>query len=108
MEVSLNVMPPGKGMPFTHRHNANEEVYVFLNGIGEFLVDDEVIPIEPGTCIRCAPEAHRCWRNTGDEMMPFLCIQARAGSFVGDANVSDGEITSGPPDWTAIVGSGKS
>ena len=32
LEVSLNVVPPGKGMPFLHRHRQNEEVYVVVGG----------------------------------------------------------------------------
>ena len=26
LEMSLNVVPPGKGMPFLHRHRENDEV----------------------------------------------------------------------------------
>ena len=28
LEVSLNVLPPGKGVPFLHRHRENDEVYL--------------------------------------------------------------------------------
>ena len=28
LEMSLNVVPPGHGMPFLHKHRQNEEVYV--------------------------------------------------------------------------------
>jgi hypothetical protein len=28
LEMSLNVVPPGEGIPFLHRHRQNDEVYV--------------------------------------------------------------------------------
>src|SRR5262249_8847829 len=28
LEMSLNVVPPGKGIPFLHRHQQNDEIYV--------------------------------------------------------------------------------
>src|SRR5262245_40967120 len=30
LEMSLNVVPPGKGIPFLHRHRLNDEVYVLF------------------------------------------------------------------------------
>ena len=67
MEISLNMLPPGIGMPFTHLHRENEEVYLFLSGEGEFQADGNLFPIRAGSCIRCAPEVSRAWRNTGSE-----------------------------------------
>ena len=59
MEISLNSMLPGQGMPFVHRHRHNEETYLFLSGSGQFQADGEVFAIEPGTCVCCAPEVGR-------------------------------------------------
>jgi oxalate decarboxylase/phosphoglucose isomerase-like protein (cupin superfamily) len=36
--MSLNVVPPGKGMPFLHRHQQNDEVSFVVGGRGQFLV----------------------------------------------------------------------
>ena len=45
LEMSLNVVPPGKGMPFLHKHRQNDEVYVVVGGRGQFLVDGECIDV---------------------------------------------------------------
>ena len=45
LEMSLNVVPPGKGIPFLHRHQQNDEVYVVVGGRGQFLVDGECIDV---------------------------------------------------------------
>src|SRR5215475_4207210 len=58
LEVSLNVVPPGKGIPFLHRHR-EKEVYVVLGGQGQFLVDGECIDVAEGTVLRLRPAAAR-------------------------------------------------
>lgn len=99
MEASLNWLPPGGGMPFTHRHERNEELYVFLTGTGEFQLDNEVIPISPGTCVRCDREVNRAWRCTGAEPMTFLCIQAPAGGYGPGQTTADGVKGDLPVAW---------
>ncbi len=49
LEMSLNVVPPGHGMPFLHKHRQNEEVYVVVGGRGQFLVDGECIDVAEGS-----------------------------------------------------------
>ncbi len=49
LEMSLNVVPPGKSIPFLHRHRENEEVYVVVGGQGQFLVDGECIDVAEGS-----------------------------------------------------------
>ena len=39
IEISWNCFPPGASIPFLHTHRENEEVYMFLSGSGEFMVD---------------------------------------------------------------------
>src|SRR5947208_5558464 len=58
LEISLNVVPPGKGIPFLHKHQQNEEVYV-VGGRGQFLVDGESIDVEEGSVLRICPPAAR-------------------------------------------------
>ena len=97
MEVSANVMAPGQGMPFCHRHRLNEELYIFLSGSGQFMVGDAIFAVGPGSCVRVVPQGIRCWRNTGDEPLHFLCIQAPAGGLATQAT-QDG-IGAGRPHW---------
>lgn len=89
LEVSLQIFPPGMGMPFTHKHRQNEEFYIILKGHGEFTIDNTVVPLCEGTVIRIAPNGARIWHNTGNEPMIVLCVQSAAGSLQ-QATTKDG------------------
>jgi mannose-6-phosphate isomerase-like protein (cupin superfamily) len=99
MEVSLNTFPPGAVMPFAHRHRAHEELYLFLSGRGELWVDDERFQVGPGSCVRVAPAGARVWRNTGDEPLSYVVIQAHAEPPAPVRGIADGEVCPVPPDW---------
>lgn len=81
MEVSFQVMPPNAGMPFSHKHRKNEELYIVLKGTGEFTVDGAVIPLKEGSLVKVLPDGSRSWKNTGKEPMIMICIQAVAGTM---------------------------
>lgn len=100
MEVSLNALPPRAAMPFAHKHREHEELYVFLEGCGEFLVDGETFRVQPGTCLRVAPEGSRAWRNVGERPLVYIVIQARADSALV-RGIEDGAITEAPVAWGA-------
>ena len=51
-------------MPFLHSHRENEELYLFLGGEGEMVVDGEVIPVKEGSAVRVKPAASRAWRRS--------------------------------------------
>src|ERR1700752_538342 len=97
LEMSLNVVPPGKGMAFLHRHRANDEVYVIVGG--QFLVDGECIDVTEGSVLRMSPAAARAWRNNSDAPLYFLCIQYRADSVI-QGGTFDGQKFEGTPTWT--------
>lgn len=96
MEISINSLPAGVAMPFTHTHKLNEEVYFFLSGEGEFSVDDYIVPVGPGSVVRVAPEGRRCWRNSGEQPLNYLVIQARNGSMT-ESTTEDGLPAPGTP-----------
>lgn len=96
LEVSLNVVQPGKGIPFLHRHQENDEVYFVIGGRGQFLVDGECINVEEGSVLRISPPAPRTWRNNSDVPLYFLCIQYRADSVIQGGTL-DGEKVEGKP-----------
>lgn len=97
MEVSLNKLPPRAFVPFLHKHRQNEELYVFVRGQGEMLVDGEVVPVREGTVVRVAPDGARAWRNVSEtEDLYYLVIQARSGTMPAGA-ISDGERLEGRP-----------
>ena len=99
LEMSLNVVPPGKAIPFLHRHQQNDEIYVVVGGQGQFLVDGEGIDMQEGSVLRIGPAGARAWRNNSDAPMYFLCIQYRADSVI-EGRTFDGLKVEGAPAWS--------
>ena len=52
IEMSVQLLKAGGEIHFDHKHKTNEEVYVVIKGNGEFIVDDETIPVKEGS-VRC-------------------------------------------------------
>jgi len=98
LEISLNVVPPGKGIPFLHRHQQNDEVYFVLGGRGQFLVDGECIDVAEGSVLHISPAGARAWRNHSDVPLYFLCIQTRADSVIQGGTL-DGQKVEGTLTW---------
>lgn len=88
-EISFNLLPARRKIPFYHKHHLNEEIYLFLQGEGEFQVDGQVFPVKEGTAVRVAPNGERTFRNTTDSNLYFIVIQARANSYEG-STIQDG------------------
>ncbi len=99
LEMSLNVVPPGQGIPFLHRHQQNDEVYVVVGGRGQFLVDGKCIDVSEGTVLRLRPAAERAWRNNSDAPLYFFCLQYRADSVIQGGTL-DGRKVEGKLIWT--------
>ena len=100
MEVSFGVLRPSAALPFLHRHRENEEVYLFLQGKGQMLIDGEVLEVAEGTAVRVSPGGVRCWRNTCAEDLFYLVIQAKEGSLSAWTR-SDGQHVPGQVEWPA-------
>lgn len=98
MEVSINKLGAGQSMPFNHKHTAHEELYIFLSGKGQFLVDGTVIDVREGSVIRVAPQGVRTWRNRSEEDLYYIVIQAMAGSMQATA-IEDGVMCAEKPSW---------
>ena len=81
MEVSVNSLPAGFSVPFYHTHRSHEELYLFLRGQGQIQVDDAVVEVREGTAVRVGLAGVRTWRNTGDEPLIYLVIQAPEGAL---------------------------
>src|SRR5262245_32559568 len=100
--MSLNMVPPGKGIPFLHRHRhrhqENDEMYVVVGGRGQFLVDGECIVVQEGSVLRLAPAAARAWRNNSDAPLYFLCLQYQADGVI-EGGTADGQKVEGKPAW---------
>jgi uncharacterized cupin superfamily protein len=98
LEVSLGVVPPGRGTPFLHAHRENEELYIFVKGRGQLLVDGEVLDVREGSVVRVAPAGARAWRNNSAEDLCYIVIQAKAGTLK-NATITDGMQVPGTPQW---------
>jgi len=101
MEVSLGVIPAGHGTPFLHAHRQNEELYIFVKGKGQFVIDDEVLDVQEGTVVRVAPAGARAWRNNSSEDLYYIVVQARAGALP-NGTITDGIEVPGAPKWNKV------
>ncbi|MCW2958726.1 MAG: cupin protein [Solirubrobacterales bacterium] len=85
---SLQELGPGKSTPFGHRHDAAEEVYVVLDGAGDMLLDDLVVPVERMDAVRVSPGVLRAFR-AGDAGLSYIVF--------GPHHEKDGATT--PVQW---------
>jgi mannose-6-phosphate isomerase-like protein (cupin superfamily) len=96
MEVSLNKDAPNTGMSFFHSHKNNEELYIFIGGSGEMMIDDERFAVKEGSVVSVAPEAQRAWWNTGKEDLYYVVIQAQSDGLksagLNDAALGDAKV----------------
>lgn len=98
MEVSMNKLPAGQSVPFYHQHREHEELYIFLRGKGQFLIDGNVIDVQEGSVIRVAPDGVRTWRNHSQEDLVYIVIQAKAGSLSAN-QIEDGVVLPEKVSW---------
>lgn len=81
MELSLNALPPQMTSPVTHRHQENDELYLFLSGTGKFWSEGVITPITPGSVFYLKPNVNRALRNTGSDPLCYAVVQAQSGSL---------------------------
>lgn len=86
--VSYLRLGPGYRIPFGHRHNRQEEIYVLVNGTARMKIEDDVVELEPLTAVRVAPETMRGMEG-GPDGAELIAIGApKTGS--GDADMQQG------------------
>ena len=78
----------GTGVPFTHSHKSNEEIYGILEGAGKAVIDGAEIPLAAGDWLKIAPAAKRQFFAAADCGIPCVCIQVKAHSL-GDFTADD-------------------
>jgi mannose-6-phosphate isomerase-like protein (cupin superfamily) len=74
--VSHLRLKPGQRVPFGHRHDEAEEVYVVISGSGRLKLDDEIIEVERLDAIRVSPEVTRAF-EAGPDGIEVLAVGAR-------------------------------
>lgn len=76
--LGIQKVMPNRTVPFKHRHKQQEEVFIFLSGMGKMHLDDETVEVGPMDAVRVSPEVLRTVQagNEGLEMLivgaPFL------------------------------------
>lgn len=98
MEVSLNSLPEGVSVPFSHAHKQNEELYLFLSGAGEMLIEGEKVKVQSGSAIRVAPQAFRTLRALNQGALNFIVVQVKEHSLE-QATLDDGVMANEAPVW---------
>ncbi len=88
-EISISSMPAGIKLPFNHKHKQNEEIYIFLKGEGTMTLDNNVIEVKEGSCVKVLPVAVRTMEAKTD--LQYICVQAKTNSLeqfgLGDAEL---------------------
>lgn len=71
--VSLQRYGPGVRLPFGHRHEQQEELYVLVSGSGRMRLDDEVVELKQWDAVRVPAETMRNFvaGPEGAEMLAF-------------------------------------
>jgi len=79
---------PNYRVPFGHKHNVQEEVYVILSGSARLKLDDEVIELKPMDAVRIHKDTMRNFEG-GPEGVEVLAIGAP------NTGPGDGPMTQG-------------
>lgn len=97
-EISINALPEGVAVPFVHAHTENEEVYIILEGQGEFFLDGEVESLKAQDVLRVDPKCVRAIRAT-QGTLKFICIQSKQNSLT-NFTATDAVLPQDPlPSW---------
>ena len=78
-------------MPFGHRHERQEEIYLLVGGNARLRVDDEVVELTPWDAVRVPAGAMRCLEGgtEGAEVIAF-----------GAPNTANTDVETAPNWWT--------
>jgi len=92
-------LPIGKGYTFLHKHEAQEEIYIVLNGKGLIYLDGELVGLTPGDVVRVDPEVYRALK--ADDESELICLIVGALPIKGfPKNPKNSSlIDDGVPDW---------
>lgn len=97
-EISVNNLPEGAAVPFVHAHIENEEIYIILEGQGEFFLDGKIENLKAHDVLRVDPKCVRAIRATKG-VLKFICIQCRQNSL-NKFTATDAILPKEPlPDW---------
>ncbi len=73
--MSLMRLAPNFRMPFGHKHEGQEEVYVVLRGSGRIKIEDEIVDVGPLDAVRIGMDTMR-GVEAGPEGVEYLAFGA--------------------------------
>src|SRR5512132_280512 len=73
--LSLFTLAPGFRIPFGHKHESQEEVYVVVRGSGRVKVEDEIVELGEWDAIRCHKDTMRDMAS-GPKKMEYIAFGA--------------------------------
>jgi mannose-6-phosphate isomerase-like protein (cupin superfamily) len=73
--LSLMTLAPNFRMPFGHKHEGQEELYVILRGSARVKVEDEIVELEPYDAIRIGMDTMR-GVEAGPEGVEYIAFGA--------------------------------
>jgi quercetin dioxygenase-like cupin family protein len=79
--ISLFKAAPGFRIPFGHKHNRQEEIYVVVAGSARLKVEDEIVQLGTWDAIRLAPDTRRALEAgpDGAEIIAFGAPKTEMG-----------------------------
>lgn len=88
-EISFRELPPNTVIPFLHKHNKHEEIYIILKGSGQFQVDSDIFKIQEGSVVKVSAAGNRTLSNDEDFPMIYMVVQSCSNTLKA-YNVKDG------------------
>jgi mannose-6-phosphate isomerase-like protein (cupin superfamily) len=73
--ISYQRLAPDARLPFGHKHSAQEEIYVVLEGSGRVKLDDELRDVTQWDAVRVGPDTVRSF-EAGPEGLALLAVGA--------------------------------
>ena len=86
--ISYQRLAPGFRMPFGHKHNDEEEMYVVVGGSGRVKLDEAIAEVRQWDAVRVAPGTMRCFEG-GPDGIEFIAFGAR-GLGTDDVEMTQG------------------
>jgi mannose-6-phosphate isomerase-like protein (cupin superfamily) len=83
--MSLFRAEPGFRIPFGHRHNQQEEIYVIVAGSARVKLEDEIVELGTWDALRVPPETPRAF-EAGPDGAEILAVGAPS-TGMGDAEL---------------------
>jgi mannose-6-phosphate isomerase-like protein (cupin superfamily) len=86
--VSYQRLAPNARIPFGHKHERQEEVYVIVGGSGRVKLEDEVVDVRQWDAVRVGPDVTRCF-EAGPDGVEFVAFGAPTSETSDVQMISD-------------------